>query len=63
MVEFFYHSWTPEEERELSEIMASGLKNRKKLDELLREASTRLNRTKYSCQNRWYDIKNRNKAV
>lgn len=63
MVEFFYHGWTSEEEHILTEIMTSGLRNRKKIGELFLEAANRLNRTKYSCQNRWYDIKNRTKAV
>jgi len=63
MPTYYYHAWTPEEERKLAEIMQSGLAQRKKTGELFREASEKLNRSKFSCMNRWYDIKNRSRAV
>lgn len=63
MPTYFYHGWTDAEERELEKIMKAGFAARKKTNELFREASEKLNRTRYSCQNRWYDIKSRSKAV
>ena len=62
MTKYFYHAWTSEEEKTLDKIMSEGLRDRKKTTELFREASAKLSRTMYSCQNRWYDIKSR-KAV
>lgn len=63
MPTYYYHAWTSEEEKKLSEIMKSGLSERKKTGALFREASVKLNRSKFSCMNRWYDIKNRTEAV
>lgn len=63
MPTYYYHAWTSEEEKKLSEIMKNGLAERKKTGALFREASVTLNRSMYSCMNRWYDIKNRTEAV
>ena len=63
MPTYYYHAWTSEEEKKLAEIMRIGLEQRKKTGELFREASAKLNRSMYSCMNRWYDIKNRSEAV
>jgi hypothetical protein len=62
MPKYYYHGWTPEEDRKLTEIMENGLKQRKKVRELFKEAAEKLGRTAYSCQNRWYDFRD-NKAV
>jgi hypothetical protein len=61
MSRYYYHGWTKDEERILSEIMLNG--GRKKIGELFIEAAQRLERTVSACQNRWHDIKPKNKAV
>lgn len=57
MVKYYYHSWTEEEEKILTEIMVNGRKNRKKMDELFKEAAEKLSRTESSCANYWYKLR------
>lgn len=57
MAKYYYHGWTPEEDRLLVKIMTEGLSDRKKVRELFVEAAEALGRTTYSCQNRWYDFR------
>lgn len=61
MTKFYYHAWTSEEDKTLTEIMTTGFAERKKTLVLFNEAAERLQRTAKSCQNRWYEI--RSKAV
>jgi len=61
MTRFYYHAWTSEEDKILTEIMTTGYAERKKTLVLFNEAAERLQRTAKSCQNRWYEI--RSKAV
>lgn len=65
MPKYYYHAWTASEEKQLVEIMTSGLAERKKMRELFQAAAVQLNRSPYSCQNRWYVIRNKyeSKAV
>jgi hypothetical protein len=66
MAKFYYHEWTSEEDKLLTEIMITGVRDRKKVLHLFNEAANRLQRTPKSCQNRWYEIRIReasNKAV
>lgn len=59
MTQFYYHTWTAEEDRKLNEIMTKGMYERKKTLALFVEAGLTLGRTAKSCQNRWYEIKAR----
>ncbi|MFD0673948.1 SANT/Myb-like DNA-binding domain-containing protein [Cohnella sp. GCM10027633] len=59
MTRFYYHSWTSDEDRQLTEIMTKGMNDRKKTLALFIEAGASLGRTAKSCQNRWYEIKAR----
>jgi len=59
MTRFYYHTWTDEEDRKLTEIMTRGYADRKKTLALFNEAAAELGRTAKSCQNRWYEIKAR----
>lgn len=52
---FYYHGWTDDEDRQLTEIMTS--RDRKKVLERFNEAADKLQRTAKSCQNRWYEIR------
>jgi len=61
MTRYYYHAWTSEEDKILTEIMTTGFAERKKTLVLFNEAAERLQRTAKSCQNRWYEI--RSKAV
>jgi hypothetical protein len=57
MPRFYYHSWTGDEDRLLTEIMTNGERERKKVLDLFNEAANKLQRTAKSCQNRWYEIR------
>ncbi|NJJ38568.1 hypothetical protein HCB82_05175 [Paenibacillus sp. 7028] len=57
MAKFYYHAWTSEEDKLLTEIMVNGVVERKKVLDLFNEASDRLQRTAKSCQNRWYELR------
>lgn len=59
MPKYYYHGWTRHEEDKLAEIMLNGYAERKKTIELFKIASDKLKRSRYACQNRWYDIKDR----
>lgn len=59
MTQYYYHSWTDDEDRNLHEIMTRGMLERKKTLALFVEAGLALGRTAKSCQNRWYEIKAR----
>lgn len=61
MPRYYYHGWTKDEERVLTEIMLNG--GRKKIQELFEDAAKTLERTVSACQNRWHDIKPRDEAV
>ena len=62
MTRFYYHGWTLSEDELLTEIMTAP--NRKKVLERFNEASEKLQRTAKSCQNRWYEIRDKaSKAV
>ncbi len=65
MTQYYYHGWTVQEEQKLADVMLLGLAERKKTTELFKVAAKELGRSTYSCQNRWYDIKERfmSKAV
>lgn len=63
MTKFYYHNWTKDEDRLLTEIMTNGERDRKKVLALFREAADKLQRTAKSCQNRWYEIREQQKAV
>lgn len=70
MARYYYHGWTESEETLLAEIMLSGMKRRKKVDDLFVESADKLDRTIDSCKNRWYQVRgkyitgmNTNKAV
>lgn len=54
MARYYYHGWTEEEERILSDVIMSGLRNREKIDNLIVEAAEKIGRTVSSCSNRWY---------
>lgn len=53
----YYHGWTTEDDRKLTEIMTSN--ERKKVLERFNEAADKLQRTAKSCQNRWYEIRSK----
>ena len=59
MTEYYYHGWTLQEEEKLANVMIQGMANRKKTTQLFKDAAKELGRSMYSCQNRWYDIKER----
>lgn len=59
MTKFYYHTWTGDEDRILTEVMTIGYNERKKTLELFREAAAKLERTAKSCQNRWYEIRSK----
>lgn len=61
MPTYYYHGWTSDEERILSEIMLNG--GREKVGVLLRKASIKLERSVIACQNRWQAIRPKQKAV
>lgn len=61
MATYYYHGWTDDEDRQLTEIMTSN--ERKKVLERFKEAGDRLQRTPKSCQNRWYEIRQERSAV
>ena len=61
MPKYYYHSWTKDEETTLSNIMSNG--GRKKISELFIEASKKLERSVSACENRWYEIREEQKAV
>jgi hypothetical protein len=63
MTKFYYHTWTSSEDALLTKIMTEGEQNRKKVLALFNEASEKLQRTAKSCQNRWYEIRQEQKAV
>jgi hypothetical protein len=63
MTKFYYHNWTHEEDSKLTEIMTNGERDRKKVLALFKEAAEKLQRTAKSCQNRWYEIREEQKAV
>ena len=59
MTKFYYHAWTSEEDRKLTEIMTAGYRDREKTLALFNKAATELGRTPKSCQNRWYELRAR----
>mgnify|MGYP001294649189 CR=1 FL=1 len=59
MTKFYYHTWTSDEDRKLTEIMNTGIAEREKTLTLFNKAAAVLGRTAKSCQNRWYEIKAR----
>jgi len=59
MTKFYYHTWTSEEDRKLTEIMTSGHMAREKTLALFNKAASELGRTAKSCQNRWYELRAR----
>jgi hypothetical protein len=61
MTKFYYHTWTLADDSKLTEIMTTS--ERKKVHELFKEAAEKLQRTAKSCQNRWYEIRQEQKAV
>lgn len=63
MAKYYYHGWTSDEDRQLTEIMTTS--ERKKVLALFQEAADKLQRTAKSCQNRWYEIREQqsNRAV
>lgn len=61
MPKYYYHGWTRDEERILSEIMLNG--GREKVGELLLKASIKLERSVTACQNRWQAIRPKSQAV
>lgn len=61
MPKYYYHGWTKDEERILSEIMNNG--GREKVGVLLHKASIKLERSVIACQNRWQSIRPNSKAV
>jgi hypothetical protein len=63
MAKYYYHGWTSAEDALLTDIMTNS--GRKKVLELFQEAAEILQRTAKSCQNRWYEIRERqnDKAV
>lgn len=63
MPKFYYHNWTADEDKLLTEIMTSGGRERKKVFTLFNEAAEKLQRTSKSCQNRWYEIREHQKVV
>lgn len=63
MTKFYYHNWTHDEDKLLTEIMTTGERDRKKVLALFREAAEKLQRTSKSCQNRWYEIREQQKVV
>jgi hypothetical protein len=63
MTKFYYHTWTLDEDRTLTEIMTNGERDRKKVLALFNEAAEKLQRTSKSCQNRWYEIREQQKVV
>lgn len=63
MTKFYYHDWTQDEDRQLTDIMTTGRNDRKKVLALFKEAADKLQRTAKSCQNRWYEIRQEQKAV
>lgn len=63
MAKFYYHTWTNDEDRQLTEIMTIGERDRKKVLALFNEAAEKLQRTSKSCQNRWYEIREQQKVV
>lgn len=58
-MKYHFHSWTGSEDKKLTEIMESGIKERVKILILFNRAAKELGRTAKSCQNRWYEIKAR----
>lgn len=66
MARYYYHEWTNEEEATLTQLVESGRKQRKKIDEIFGEAAEKLERTKASVRNHWYKVvndQNQRKAV
>ncbi|MDB5054268.1 MAG: hypothetical protein JWM44_2318 [Bacilli bacterium] len=63
MTKFYYHNWTHDEDKLLTEIMTNGERDRKKVLALFKEAAEKLQRTAKSCQNRWYEIREEKAAV
>lgn len=63
MTKFYYHTWTSSEDALLTKIMTEGEQNRIKVLALFNEAAKALQRTAKSCQNRWYEIRQEQKAV
>lgn len=57
---YHYHEWTDAEDKQLAEIMTAP--TRKKVLDRFNEAADKLQRTAKSCQNRWYEIKARDKV-
>ncbi|WP_318626907.1 hypothetical protein [Paenibacillus polymyxa] len=56
MVRYYYHEWTNDEERILTDIMTTGRQQRMKVDELFVQAAAELERTKASVRNHWYKM-------
>lgn len=63
MTKYYYHDWTPDEDKQLTHIMINGRRERKKVLALFKEAAKKLQRTAKSCENRWYAIREEQTAV
>jgi Myb-like DNA-binding protein len=59
MNKYHYSTWTAAEDKLLTEIMQTGMKERVRILVLFNRAEKRLGRTAKSCQNRWYEIRAR----
>jgi hypothetical protein len=58
-MKYHFSTWTGSEDKQLTEIMENGIKERVKILVLFNRAAKNLGRTAKSCQNRWYEIRAR----